>query len=194
MVKRDAQVEPGKGLQLPGPLTGQISTLKVGIRPPDLPLIEKIRDLLREVEESGGTVPGGSSLSIRTIDGFVQIKDLKNISMDIGATVRVIEHDPSRGTFLVGGDGEADLITEISWYVLRALPGVHVLLFIPNDNGPLDTPRDRSKRISQMLDVARMVKEEDEVILNGLKIVKLSSLKELKDASSLRSNDHSRSQ
>ena len=187
-------MEPGKGLQLPGPLTGQISTLKVGIRPPDLPLIERIRDLVKEVEESGGTIPGGSSLSIRSIDGFIQIKDLKNISMDTGATVRVIEHDPSRGTFLVGGDGEADLITEISWYVLRALPDVHVLLFIPYGDGSLDLSKDRSKRISQMLDVARLVKEEDEVILKGLKIVKLISLKELKDVSSLRSSDHSKSQ
>ncbi len=63
MDKNDAQINPDDGLKLQGPLTGQISTIKVGIRPPDLPLIDRIETALREVKKKGGIIPSGSSFS-----------------------------------------------------------------------------------------------------------------------------------
>jgi hypothetical protein len=178
--------------------------MKVGMRPPDIPLIDKIEEIISEVKERGGAIPGGSSLSMRSMEGFVQIRNLDLRSINNDSILRVIEHDPSRGTFLIGGDGEADITTEISWYVLRAIPSVDVLLFVPKSNvegnddeidevgGP---PRARSARIDMMLRTAAEIKESDEVIIFGMIVRALNSLSEIPQQDIFfKRNSHSKSQ
>jgi hypothetical protein len=174
-------IDPGDGLVPPGPLSGGISTMKVAVRPPDIPAMEKISDLLVRMNRRGFNFPGGTSLFIRSIDGFIQFRDMSGSNISENSLLRVIEFDPSRGTFIVSGENEADITTEMAWYSLKALEEVNVLLFFPTSGEQAGMPEDvpRENRIKRMLTLARSLKESESLDLFGYRILKSRTLEEM---------------
>lgn len=187
-MKRDLmKMDPGQGLAPPGPLSLRSSTMKVAVRPPDIPIMDKISELMGILKEKGIVMPSASSICIRSIDGFIQFKVLTEKEIPPSSVLRVIEFDPSRGTFIVSGDVDADLVTEMAWYVLKALPDIHLLLFIPLQGEEVDKdqsslPMDKEGRIRMMLDLASRLKEKDRVEIHGYEIIEGRTMDELKNS------------
>lgn len=192
-----SDVRSEDGLQKKGPLTGGISSIKVGVRPPDIPLIDHVQGLVGDLEKAGGKVPGGSSLATRSLDGFIQFPDLSARPIRPESVIRVIEFDPVRSVFLIGGDGEADLCSEISWYVLKAVPNLDAVLFLPDGGGSSKLPEDRDSRIDLMLGIAKLAKDGRMASSAGYTIIGLSKIDDLVRLDILYekgSDDHSKSQ
>ncbi len=200
-MKRDImKLDPGQGLAPPGPLSLNNSTMKVAVRPPDIPVMDRMSELMESIKEKGVVIPSASSICMRSIDGFIQFKVLTEKEIPPSSVLRVIEFDPSRGTFIVSGDVDADLVTEMAWYVLKALPDIHLLLFIPLQGGEVDPnkslPMDREGRIRMMLDLASLLKDKDRVEFHDYEIIEGRTMDELKN-SIIRyklENDQSKSQ
>ena len=181
------------GLTLQGPLSGSISTMKVGVRPPDIPLIEKVEALIDDVRKGGGVIPDGSELVIRSIDGFVQFKDLKNRDLMSSEILTIIEFDPSRGTFLTSGEGKADLVSEASWYIMKALTDHHILFMFKEEGSTGEIPEESRSRSRVFLDVASRVFKGNDVSGLGYRILKFRTLDEFA-SSKIFETDHSKSQ
>jgi hypothetical protein len=184
-MNKQKEIDRGEGLTPPGPLSGSISTMKVAVRPPDIPTMDRVSDLVGRLKKKGEEIPPGSNLCIRVIDGFIQFKLLTDGIIPPSSVLRVIEHDPSRGTFMVSGEGRADIVTEMAWYSFRAMPDYHVLLFIDKGEEKVNkrehkgTGVERHNRIEEMLDLAKKLNEEETAERFGYKILKSRTLEDV---------------
>ncbi len=190
---------PGEGLELPGPLSTELGTIKVGVRPPDIPLIERMEELISTVKDSGVDIPAGTSVAIRSFEGFVYFGDISRTPIEDSTVLRVIEYDPMRGTFLVGGDGRADRGTEICWYVLRALPDIHVVLVErkgkESDSGGMERLVGKEEHVRSMVNIAAALRERGHAEYDPFTIRGFATLDSLEKYMMKRGNDvQSRSQ
>lgn len=179
MAEKKENYGPDDGLAQPGPLSRGLSTMKVGFRPPDIPLMEKVAASIKDIKGSGGEVPSGSRLVIRSIDGFIQFRDLEKMDMDRSKTLRIIEFDPSRGTFLTSGEGKADVISEASWYILKTLRDQHVLFIFPDEKERTELPEERKMRTMKFLDLSSSVFQKQDVSAMGYRFLRFATLDEM---------------
>ncbi len=193
MENKPLKIKPGDGLAPQGPLSRQLSSMKVGVRPPDIPMIEKVGSTLDRLKKKGSEIPKGSALVIRSIDGFIHFKDLTGNDLRMTPILRIIEFDPSRGTFLTSGEGEADVISEASWYVLKVLKDQHILLVIPEEGSSVELSKESEMRTRTFLDLSSRLFGENEVTSLGYRFHKFATLEELENFKGL-IVDHSKSQ
>lgn len=139
--------DASSGLSAETPLGSRIGGIKVAIRPPDPILMERLSRGLKDLASKGVKVPDGSSLAIRSIDGFYYFRDLAASSSDPASNVvSIVNYDPVRRTFILSGNGVVDDRCELFWFAFEAFPEDHVLFHSSGDlvpDGSLDLLEER---------------------------------------------------
>ena len=148
--------EVSGGLKDQTPLGGRIGVVKVAVRPPDPLLMERIADGLDEVISRGVKIPGGSSMAVRSIDGFYYIRKLQgSVRGSEPGVVSVVNYDPVRRTFILSGSGEVDDAGELFWFAFEAFVEDSVLFLDPGENGPFCLPDGLKGRVSKNLNILK---------------------------------------
>jgi len=157
----DGKVSPFSGLKSRTPLGGKIGHVKVGVRPVDPVLVERISGRLGELKEKGVDLPDPASLAIRSVDGFYFFPSLSDLSRgDQEKVISVINYDPVRRTFLLSRDGEPNEIMELFWFGFETFPTDMVLLYLPFEYGNgLNPPEDTGSRINLNIGIMKEWKD-----------------------------------
>ncbi|MBN1389511.1 MAG: hypothetical protein JXA22_02600 [Candidatus Thermoplasmatota archaeon] len=149
MTRDTERTDHSLGLSDETPLGARIGRVKVAVRPPDPVLMEKISEKFKEMSSNGVKIPRGSSLAVRSIDGFYYLRDAGYSMKDpLSDVVSVVNYDPVRRTFILSGNGEVDDGGELFWFAFEAFPEDNVLFHVPEDPQGLVAPDDQKERIS----------------------------------------------
>jgi len=104
------------GLDGIGPLRGKVSSVRVGFRPNEPLLEERIAGIFLNLR--GYAPPEGLSISlgVRSVDGFfVTAMGSAPMKGEV-RLVRVLDYDPIRQVFLVAGTSDPDLWAPVFWF------------------------------------------------------------------------------
>jgi hypothetical protein len=152
---------PFDGLKSRTPLGGKIGHIKVGVRPVDPLLLERISDRLIGLKEKGIELPDPAEMAVRSVDGFYHF--LSILSLAEGKEdniVSVVNYDPVRRTFLLSKDGEPDDVMELFWFGFETFPEDMILVYIPPEKDhSLRSPEDLDRRVELSLGVMREWKD-----------------------------------
>ncbi len=148
---------PLDGLNSKVPLGGKIGHIKVGVRPVDPLLMERLTDRLAELQNEGTKLPDPAEMAVRSIDGFYHFPSLISIAEGKQeSVVSVVNYDPVRRTFLLSKDGEPRDIMELFWFGFETFPGDMLLVHIPPaDGNDLRSPEDMDRRVELSLAIMR---------------------------------------
>ncbi|MBN1538942.1 MAG: hypothetical protein JW939_02270 [Candidatus Thermoplasmatota archaeon] len=155
-------MDASSGLSGDTPLGSRIGGVKVAVRPPDPILMERLSKNLRDLASKGVKVPDGSSLAVRSIDGFYYFRDLMASSRDpASGVVSIVNYDPVRRTFILSGNGEVDERCELFWFAFEAFREDHVLFHSSGDLYPDSRPELLEERISFNIGILQKWKEQN---------------------------------
>ncbi|MGA1793470.1 MAG: hypothetical protein ACMUHM_05930 [Thermoplasmatota archaeon] len=162
MEHKGVDIEGTDGLSDHTPLGSRIGRVKVAVRPPDPVLLEKLQTGIMELSERGVKVPEGSSMAVRSIDGFYYIPDLTgSLGTPDPEIVSIINYDPVRRTFILSGNGSVDDTTELFWFAFEAFGKDHVLFKGGIAGGVYRSPDDLDQRLEFNLGILRSWKESN---------------------------------
>ncbi|MEA3558395.1 MAG: hypothetical protein U9R75_03990 [Candidatus Thermoplasmatota archaeon] len=142
------------GLTRRSPLEGGIGMVQIAVRPVDPILVEKLRDGLKEIEGLNKKLMWGSSLGVRSIDGFHYFPDLVSIARDPSVlSMSIVQYDPVRRTFLISGSGSSgNAEMELLWYAFEVFRSDQIILmFRSAEGGELHPPEQMDGRVNYFL-------------------------------------------
>ncbi|MGA1848844.1 MAG: hypothetical protein ACMUHB_05840 [Thermoplasmatota archaeon] len=148
---------PLDGLKSNVPLGGKIGHIKVGVRPVDPLLMERLTDRLADLQEQGVKLPDPAEMAVRSIDGFYHFPSMLSIARgEQENVVSVVNYDPVRRTFLLSKDGEPRDIMELFWFGFETFPGDMILVHMPPvDGNDLRSPENLDRRVELSLAIMR---------------------------------------
>jgi len=172
----------GGGLDLMGPLSRTIPVIKVAFRPQSRLLEEKVRNVIVRLKDEGVTFGQGSFASVRTMEGFCHFPDIVALIREgselESRSFTVIDHDPSRRTFCISGEGEGSTALEISWFCLRAFPEDVLVIGSPDENEKDDhVPEGVQERLDHYLGMLRAWKGSRTIASSGYALYRGQDLK-----------------
>lgn len=172
----------GGGLDLRGPLSRTIPVIKVAFRPQSRLLEEKVRNTILRLKEGGVTFGTGSFASVRTMEGFCHFPNIDALTGNRSElednSFTVIDHDPSRRSFCISGEGEGTIAMEISWFCLRAFPEDVLVIGIPTDDGKGgNVPEGTQERLEHYLGLLREWKTSRKVASSGYSLFRGQDIK-----------------
>ena len=136
---------------------------------------------MNDLRSSGMTVPRGSFLGARTIDGFAHFTDLeRNDERGLPDCILVKDYDPLRRTFTLTNDGVPDEATELLWFFMKTFPDDRFVFgHTMNDRHGLECPPETEKRIKGYLAIMKESRTNNPAILNGIWSLRSSDLASL---------------
>jgi hypothetical protein len=172
----------GEGLDLSGPLSRTIPTIKVAFRPQSRLLEEKVKNAILRLKEGGVTFGTGSFASVRTMEGFCHFPNIHaltgNRSELENNSFTVIDHDPCRRSFCISGEGEGTIALEISWFCLRAFTEDVLVIGLPTGDGKSgNVPEGTQERLEHYLGLLKEWKTSRKVASSGYSLYRGSDLK-----------------
>jgi len=172
----------GGGLDLRGPLSRSIPTIKVAFRPQNRLLGEKVGNAVHRLKDEGMLFGPGSFASVRTMEGFCHFPDLRALTDERSelesTSFTVIDHDPTRRSFCISGDGEGSIALEISWFCLRAFPNDMIVIGLPADDEKSENvPEGPQERLEHYLGMLRDWKLSQNIKSSGYVLYRGPDLK-----------------
>ncbi len=178
---KDIEKLRDKGLDPKGPFIKGRSSIKVGFRPIDPNLIERLEALSRRLRNRGLKSPALFSLAIRSIDGFYTTRN-DTTPLDTGwrDLIDVVEYDPLRDSFLTTTPGEVSELAGLFWYAFNAFPETMIISALSNrDPRPLEIPDASELRNDRMIEIIRTWKGEVSIEVDELVLWRGGMIEEL---------------